>query len=65
MSLPNMTLPNMPVPSVSLPSLLAVHAHPDDESLFSGGVLSQHAAAGSRTAVVTTMWWKGATGSPP
>ncbi|MFC9003786.1 PIG-L deacetylase family protein [Streptomyces microflavus] len=55
----------MPVPSVSLPSLLAVHAHPDDESLFSGGVLAQHAAAGSRTAVVTTMWWKGATGSPP
>ncbi|CAM5610665.1 1D-myo-inositol 2-acetamido-2-deoxy-alpha-D-glucopyranoside deacetylase [Streptomyces microflavus] len=54
-----MTLPNMPLPSVSLPSLLAVHAHPDDESLFSGGVLAQHAAAGARTAVVTTTWVEG------
>ncbi|MEW1639335.1 PIG-L deacetylase family protein [Streptomyces sp. NPDC093801] len=39
-----------------LPSLLAVYAHPDDESLWSGGVLAQHAAAGARTAVVTTTW---------
>lgn len=54
-----MSLPNMPLPSVSLPSLLAVHAHPDDESLFSGGVLAQHAAAGARTAVVTTTWVEG------
>ncbi|MFE7459117.1 MULTISPECIES: PIG-L family deacetylase [unclassified Streptomyces] len=36
--------------------MLAVHAHPDDESLFSGGVLAQHAAAGARTAVVTATW---------
>ncbi len=41
---------------MSLPSLLAVHAHPDDESIFSGGVLAQHAAAGARTAVVTATW---------
>ncbi|MFI2765238.1 PIG-L family deacetylase [Streptomyces echinatus] len=38
------------------PSLLAVAAHPDDESLLAGGVLAQHAAAGARTAVVTATW---------
>ncbi len=36
-----------------------MHAHPDDESLFSGGVLAQHAAAGARTAVVTATWAEG------
>ncbi len=41
---------------VPVPSLLAVFAHPDDESLFSGGVLARHAAAGARTAVVTATW---------
>ncbi|MFD6532813.1 PIG-L deacetylase family protein [Streptomyces sp. NPDC060184] len=44
--------PDAPV----LPSVLGVFAHPDDESLLAGGVLAQHAAAGSRTAVVTTTW---------
>ncbi|MEU3304554.1 PIG-L family deacetylase [Streptomyces sp. NPDC006678] len=39
-----------------LPSLLAIYAHPDDESLWSGGVLARHAAAGARTAVVTATW---------
>ncbi|MFI9810161.1 PIG-L family deacetylase [Streptomyces sp. NPDC052301] len=39
-----------------VPSLLAVFAHPDDESLSAGGVLARHAAAGARTAVVTTTW---------
>ncbi|MEU1849231.1 PIG-L deacetylase family protein [Streptomyces sp. NPDC019990] len=38
------------------PSLLAVFAHPDDESLSAGGVLARHAATGARTAVVTTTW---------
>lgn len=42
--------------SVSVPSLLAVFAHPDDESLSAGGVLARHAAAGARTAVVTATW---------
>ncbi|MFD7705892.1 PIG-L deacetylase family protein [Streptomyces sp. NPDC059786] len=39
-----------------VPSLLAVFAHPDDESLASGGVLARHAAAGARTTVVTATW---------
>ncbi|MGA5203008.1 PIG-L deacetylase family protein [Streptomyces variegatus] len=38
------------------PSLLAVFAHPDDESLSAGGVLARHACAGARTAVVTATW---------
>jgi N-acetyl-1-D-myo-inositol-2-amino-2-deoxy-alpha-D-glucopyranoside deacetylase len=42
-----------------LPSVLAVHAHPDDEALFCGGVLARHAAAGSRTTVVTATWAEG------
>ncbi|MEU8953654.1 PIG-L family deacetylase [Streptomyces sp. NPDC048518] len=41
------------------PSLLAVFAHPDDESLAAGGVLARHAAAGARTAVVTATWAEG------
>lgn len=41
---------------VPLPSLLGVFAHPDDEALLAGGVLAQHAASGSRTAVVTSTW---------
>ncbi|MFD4652204.1 PIG-L deacetylase family protein [Streptomyces sp. NPDC058441] len=41
---------------MSVPSLLAVFAHPDDESLSAGGVLARHAAAGARTAVVTGTW---------
>ncbi|MFF2164349.1 PIG-L family deacetylase [Streptomyces sp. NPDC058175] len=39
-----------------VPSLLAVFAHPDDESLSAGGVLARHAAAGALTAVVTATW---------
>lgn len=38
------------------PSLLAVVAHPDDESLLVGGTLARHAAGGARTAVVTATW---------
>ncbi|MEW2625350.1 PIG-L family deacetylase [Streptomyces sp. NPDC048106] len=44
---------------MSVPSLLAVFAHPDDESLSAGGVLARHAAAGARTAVVTATWAAG------
>ncbi|MFE2225071.1 PIG-L family deacetylase [Streptomyces kronopolitis] len=39
-----------------VPSLLAVFAHPDDESLSAGGVLARHAAAGARTSVITATW---------
>jgi N-acetyl-1-D-myo-inositol-2-amino-2-deoxy-alpha-D-glucopyranoside deacetylase len=39
-----------------VPSLLAVFAHPDDESWAAGGLLARHAAAGARTAVVTATW---------
>ncbi|MCF3141728.1 PIG-L family deacetylase [Streptomyces platensis] len=41
------------------PSLLAVFAHPDDESLSAGGALARHAAEGARTAVVTATWANG------
>ncbi|MFF2848366.1 PIG-L deacetylase family protein [Streptomyces sp. NPDC058001] len=41
------------------PNLLAVFAHPDDESLSAGGVLARHAAAGARTGVVTATWAEG------
>lgn len=39
-----------------VPSLLAVFAHPDDESLSVGGTLARHATSGARTAVVTATW---------
>jgi N-acetyl-1-D-myo-inositol-2-amino-2-deoxy-alpha-D-glucopyranoside deacetylase len=39
---------------MAAPSLLAVFAHPDDESLSAGGVLARYASAGARTAVVAT-----------
>ncbi|MFF8995056.1 PIG-L deacetylase family protein [Streptomyces sp. NPDC014983] len=42
-----------------VPSLLAVFAHPDDESLSAGGVLARHADAGARTGVVTSTWAEG------
>lgn len=34
-------------------SLLCVHAHPDDEALFTGGLLARYHDGGARTAVVT------------
>ncbi len=37
-------------------SLLAVFAHPDDESLSAGGLLARRTAEGGRTAVVTATW---------
>lgn len=46
------TLPDM----AAIPSVLCVHAHPDDEALFTGGILARSAAAGARTAVVTCTW---------
>lgn len=37
----------------TIPGLLCVHAHPDDESLFTGGILARCKDSGLRTAVVT------------
>src|SRR6266852_6248824 len=34
-------------------TLLAVHAHPDDESISTGGILARYAAEGVRTVLVT------------
>ncbi|WP_020107638.1 PIG-L family deacetylase [Nocardia sp. 348MFTsu5.1] len=41
------------------PSLLCVHAHPDDEALWTGGVLARCAERGGRTAVITCTWAEG------
>jgi N-acetyl-1-D-myo-inositol-2-amino-2-deoxy-alpha-D-glucopyranoside deacetylase len=41
---------------VTEPSVLAVFAHPDDESLSAGGLLARAADAGARTAVVSATW---------
>jgi N-acetyl-1-D-myo-inositol-2-amino-2-deoxy-alpha-D-glucopyranoside deacetylase len=38
---------------VSRPTLLAVHAHPDDETITTGGTLARYSAEGVRTVVVT------------
>lgn len=34
-------------------TLMAVHAHPDDEATGTGGVLARYAAEGIRTVLVT------------
>lgn len=44
---------------MTAPSVLAVFAHPDDESLSAGGLLARTASEGGRTAVVTTTWADG------
>ena len=41
---------------MNVPIVLAVFAHPDDESLSAGGLLARTASEGGRTAVVTTTW---------
>jgi LmbE family N-acetylglucosaminyl deacetylase len=44
-------------------TLMAVHAHPDDEALFTGGILARYGAEGVRTVVVTCT--NGELGDPP
>src|SRR5579875_549842 len=34
-------------------TLMAVHAHPDDEATSTGGILARYAAEGARTVLVT------------
>lgn len=36
-----------------MPTLLAIHAHPDDETITTGGILARYQAEGVRTVVVT------------
>ncbi|WP_049563812.1 PIG-L family deacetylase [Nonomuraea sp. SBT364] len=40
-------------------AVLAVHAHPDDEAIWTGGTLAKYAAEGAATAVVTCTWAAG------
>ncbi|MGE9692552.1 PIG-L deacetylase family protein [Streptomyces sp. NRRL F-5630] len=42
-----------------MPALLAVFAHPDDESLSAGGLLARAGDAGWHTGVVTATWTAG------
>ncbi|MBV9660728.1 MAG: PIG-L family deacetylase [Acidimicrobiales bacterium] len=42
-----------PVNSETPLTLMAVHAHPDDESLSTGGILARYAAEGARIVLVT------------
>ncbi|GAA3307834.1 PIG-L family deacetylase [Nonomuraea dietziae] len=39
--------------------VLCVHAHPDDEAIWTGGTLARYADEGARTAVVTCTWAEG------
>ena len=41
------------------PSVLFVHAHPDDESLWTGGTIARIVEAGSATSVLTCTWASG------
>jgi len=34
-------------------TLMAVHAHPDDEAIFTGGILARYADEGLTTVLVT------------
>ena len=44
------TLPVMPDRPLTL---MAVHAHPDDEAISTGGILARYAGEGVRTVLVT------------
>ena len=47
---PTPTLPRMPERPLTL---MAVHAHPDDEAIGTGGILARYSAEGVRTVLVT------------
>lgn len=44
---------------VSAPHALFIHAHPDDESLWTGGLIADLAARGARTSLITCTWAEG------
>lgn len=41
------------------PNALFVHAHPDDESLWTGGLIADLAARGAHTSLITCTWAEG------
>lgn len=41
------------------PRLLCVHAHPDDESMWTGGLIARHASAGGEVDLVMCTWADG------
>lgn len=53
----------MPWTPAGRPTLVALHAHPDDESIFTGGLLARAARSGWRTVVVLAT--SGEAGSVP
>ena len=38
------------------PTLVCVHAHPDDESLFTAGITAHYAGRGARVVYDTDSW---------
>ncbi|GAB09391.1 N-acetyl-1-D-myo-Inosityl-2-amino-2-deoxy-alpha-D-glucopyranoside deacetylase MshB [Gordonia araii NBRC 100433] len=44
---------------MTLPRILCVQAHPDDETIWTGGTLARHCAAGGQADVLTTTWAAG------
>ena len=42
-----------PAPAVHRPTLMTVHAHPDDETIGTGGAMAKAVAAGRRVVLVT------------
>ncbi|MEP9415960.1 PIG-L family deacetylase [Gordonia sp. VNQ95] len=44
---------------MTLPRVMCVHAHPDDESLWTGGTIARHVDLGGEISVVTTTWAPG------
>ena len=57
----NVTAGDKQIPTATPPRILCVQAHPDDETIWTGGTLARHCAAGGQADVVTTTW---ATGAP-
>ncbi len=49
----------MSPPSAAPPRILCVQAHPDDETIWTGGTLARHCAAGGEADVLTTTWAAG------
>lgn len=44
---------------MTAPRMLCVHAHPDDESLWTGGAIARHVELGGEVSVVTATWAPG------